>query len=121
MWKETYPKKSTILRQGDKIPLVYWHIIYQTPSSELSAFDRTAHRREDDGHGSRSGPCSSPRQRYLPLDAIGYRGRRDGDDRELPIWLDVLRPRHSEKIRLGSRLDPVGVHALRSVRNLAGA
>ncbi len=66
-------------------------------------------------------PAGHTGQRCLSLDAIGHRRRRDGDDRQLPIRLDILRPRYPEKIRMGSRIDPVGLHAVRAVRNLAGA
>src|SRR3954451_21411268 len=78
--------------------------------------------RKHDGHGAgNNSPYRRTRQRHVSLDAIGDRCRGHGDDRELPIWLDVLRPRHPKEVWLGSRFDPVGVYAICFVRNLARA
>ena len=97
--------------------------IRNTTMHRSARHQREAHAlgRFNDRHGSRDGSRERTRQRQLSLDATGDRRRRDGDDRQLSIWLDVLRPRHPEEIRMGSRLDPVGVHAVRAVRDLAGA
>src|SRR3954471_5666207 len=92
-----------------------------TMPPERSLGNERRHGRLYDGYGAGNSPYGHARQRYVSLDAVGGWRRRDGDDRQLSIWLDVLRPRHSEELRMGSRIDPMGVHALRAVRDLAGA
>src|SRR6266704_3198011 len=72
------------------------------------------------------GGCSpidvrSTRQRGLSLDAADDRRRLNGDDRQLSVWLDLLRPGYPEDVRMGPRVDPVGVHPVRAVRDLARA
>src|ERR1700756_2084895 len=98
-----------------------WHNEYKnTPNARSKKQKR--YWRIHDGPGARNNsPYSRTRQRYVSLGAIGNWRRGDGDDRQLPIWLDVLRPRHPEDFRLGSRLDPVGLYAVRFVRDLARA
>ena len=104
-----------------RFSLVYWHNIYQTPPSScrVSIEQRFGGKMTDTVHGAAPVAARvSDAYRWTQL-AIGV--ARDGDDRQLPIWLDVLRPRHPEEIRMGSRFDPVGVYAVRAVRDLAGA
>src|SRR5947209_13761120 len=102
--------------------LALWHITYQYAAPVTLRPSTEAYLgRIYDGYGSWSGARGRTGERRISLDTTGCRRRRNGDDRQLPVWLDVLRPRHPEEIRLGSRLDPVGVHAVRAVRDLAGA
>src|SRR3569623_3542690 len=71
----------------------------------------------DDNGRPRRHPC----QCRLSLDSASDWRRLHGDERQSTIRMDVLRPRHSKAVRLGSRFDPVGFHTLRPFRNLARA
>src|SRR3954468_7174177 len=126
-WRRTTQHLRQIgpIRARSQQLLARWHNTYQyaapvtlDTSTEACPWD---FGRSYDGNGSGHGARSSTCQRYLSLDAVGHRRSRHGDDRELSIWLDILRPRHPEEIRMGPRIDPVGIHPLRAVRDLAGA
>src|SRR6266571_3645234 len=77
-----------------------WHNEYKNAANTRSKKQKRNWRIRD-GHGAgNNGPYSRARQRHVSLGAIGDRRSGHGDDRQLPIWLDVLRPRHSENFRL---------------------
>src|SRR4051794_35199105 len=81
------------------------HFRYRSPNEQKRAAGRGYGR-----YGSRSGCAGHSGKRCVSLDPIGHWRCGDGDDRQLSIRLDLLRPRHSKEIRMGSRIDPVGLH-----------
>ena len=61
------------------------------------------------------------RQRRLPLDAIAHRHRRHGDDCQLSVRLDAVRPRDRKDVQVETPGDRDRFHIVRLVGNVAGA
>src|ERR1700756_99862 len=89
-------------KSNDVRKLALWHITYKNDPLTLDPLTEAYRGRGHDGYGSWSRTGGGAGQRCISLDAIGHRRRRDGDDRQLSIRLDILRPRHPEEIRMGS-------------------